>query len=104
MEAGAGCRGLWPGTFYVPGQDTAALPLYILEKCLEFARAGGMAQLTQCLGFNLANTFASDGEVLAYFFQSVFRPTAAETETHLDDFFLAWCQRRQNLVGDLAQV
>src|SRR5205807_3971456 len=87
-----------------PSPDTALLPLYILEECLEFARAGRMAQLAKRLGFNLANTLASDGEVLAHFFQSVFRATAAETETHLDHFFLAWGQRRQNLVGDLAQV
>src|SRR2546426_10929249 len=104
MEAGVGCQGTLARKSLRPSPDSAALPLYILEKGLEFARAGGMTQLTQCLGFYLTNTFASDGEVLANFFQSVFRATGAETETHLDDFFLAWGQGRQHLVGNLPQV
>ena len=33
--------------------------------------AGGMAQLTQCLGFDLPDAFACYVEIPAYFFQGV---------------------------------
>ena len=42
------------------------------EEGSEFARARRVAQLAQSFGFDLTNTFASDSEGLADFFESVF--------------------------------
>src|SRR5450432_497627 len=59
----------------------------------ELARARRMPELAQCFRFDLADTFASDGERLPDFFEGVLA-AVVETETHLDDFLFA---RRQSL-------
>ena len=63
-----------------------------------------MAQLPQRLGFDLTNTFAGYGKMLAHFFQRVFRAGGAEAESHLDHFLFARRQRCQNFISDFAQV
>src|SRR5580704_17781612 len=62
-----------------------------------------MPQLAQRLGFDLPDAFASNSERLADFFQSVLT-AVFETEAHLDDFFLAWCQRAQHVRSLVFQV
>src|SRR5580698_4594044 len=67
-----------------------------VHKRPQLARARWMPQFPQRLGLNLPDAFASDRKRLADFFQrvlgAVFQP-----EAHLDDFFLARCQRAQHL-------
>ena len=62
-----------------------------------------MAQLAQRLGFDLADPFARDREVLAHFFERVLGPVA-HAEAHLDDTFFARRQRLQHRVGLFLQV
>ena len=50
--------------------------------------AAGVAQFAEGFGFDLANAFAGDGEMLAHFFERVLA-TVLQAEAHLDDFFLA---------------
>ena len=54
-----------------------------------------MPQLAQCLGFDLADTLAGDGECLAHLFERVLA-AVLKTEPHLDDFLFAWCKRFQH--------
>src|SRR5262245_20930206 len=63
-----------------------------------------MPQLGQCFGFDLPDTLASDVEVLADFFQGALFAGLVEAEAHLDDLFLARSERRQHVLGQLAQV
>src|ERR1700722_5157800 len=65
------------------------------EEGSEFARARRVAQLAQSFGFDLADAFSSDGECLAYFFESVLA-SVVQAETHLDYFFLARRERLQH--------
>src|SRR6516165_8048468 len=54
-----------------------------------------VAQFAQRLRFDLANTFARDGEYLADFLESP-RITIVETETHAEHTFLAGAQFPQH--------
>src|SRR5713101_8138494 len=63
-----------------------------------------MAQLAQRLGFDLTNTFARHGKMLANFLKRVLRSCSAETKTHLDHLLFARRERSENFVGDFAQV
>ncbi len=63
-----------------------------------------MPQLSQRLGLDLADTFASDGKMLADLFKRVLGTGVAQPKTHFDDLFLTRRERRENFVGDLAQV
>src|SRR5687767_2943913 len=74
------------------------------EERLELARARGVAELAERLGFNLSYALARDGEVLADLFERVLAAVLAEAEAHLDDLLLARGERGQDLVGYLAQV
>src|SRR5208337_870995 len=62
----------------------------------QLPRTRWMPQLSQRLGLNLPDAFARYRERLADFLQRVLR-TIFQSESHLDDFFLAWCQRAQHL-------
>ncbi|MCU1332725.1 MAG: hypothetical protein JWM08_1717, partial [Candidatus Angelobacter sp.] len=62
-----------------------------------------MAQFAQGLGLDLADAFASDGEGLAHFFQSVLG-AVFKAEAHLDDFFFARGERAQHLRGLVLEV
>jgi hypothetical protein len=53
-----------------------------------------MAELAERLGFDLADAFARDGEVLADLLERVLAAVRAEAEAHLDDLLLA---RRSSL-------
>ena len=63
-----------------------------------------MPQLSEGLGLDLADAFAGDGEMLADLFERMLGAGVAEAETHFDDLFLTRCERREDLVGDLAKV
>src|SRR5713101_669551 len=65
------------------------------EKYPEPARARGMAQFSQHLGFDLANAFASNREGLAHFLERVIG-AVVQSKTHPDDSFLAWRERLQH--------
>src|SRR5262249_47515244 len=77
--------------------------LLALHESLEIARAPGLAQLAQRLGFDLSNPFARNRELFAYFFQRVVG-LLPDPEAHAQDLLLARRQRRQNLARLLAQV
>src|SRR5437899_4101509 len=83
---------------------SSLLVLHRLKESLEFARARGIARFPQRLGLNLTNTFTSDREMLADFFECVFRTRRAKAEAHLDDLLFARRQRGQDFICDLAQV
>ena len=57
-----------------------------------------MAQFAQRLGFNLADAFAGDRELLADFFERVLA-AVFQAEAHLDDFFFTRGERLQHLRG-----
>jgi hypothetical protein len=46
---------------------------HVVEECLQFAAARGVAQLAQSLGFDLANALAGDGERPTNLLQCVLR-------------------------------
>ena len=62
-----------------------------------------MTQLSQGLGFNLADALAGDRKVLSHLFQRVIAPVV-QAEAHLDDLFLSGSQRLQDVFGHLLQV
>jgi hypothetical protein len=64
------------------------------EQGAELARAGGVPQLAQGLGFDLADRFAGEGERLAHFLERVLA-AVLQPEAHLDDLFLAGGERLQ---------
>src|SRR6266849_8892193 len=57
------------------------------EEGTELARAGGVPQLAERLGFDLADTLAGEGERLAHFLERVLA-AVVQPEAHLDDLFL----------------
>src|SRR5215813_8049123 len=74
------------------------------QKRLQLPRPRRVAEFAERLGFDLADAFARDGEMLADLFERVFAAVRAETEAHLDDLLLARRQRLQNLLSDFAEV
>src|SRR5919198_3659246 len=69
----------------------------------QFAGARGMAQLTQRLGLDLTDAFASDGEGLADLFQRVLA-AILQAEAHFDDLLLARGERAQHMRRLLLEV
>src|SRR5712664_3285208 len=72
------------------------------EEDAELARAGGVTQLAERLGFDLADALAGEGERLSHFFERVL-PAVFQPEAHLDDLFLARGERLQYCRGLLLQ-
>ena len=62
-----------------------------LEERLQPVRPAGVAQFAQRLGFDLADAFARDGELLADFFERVLA-AVLQAEAHLDDLLFARAQ------------
>ena len=77
-------------------QDTSAdlISRRGFKKDAELARAGGVPQLAERLGFDLADALAGEGKRLSHFFERVL-PAVFQPEAHLDDLFLAWGERLQ---------
>src|SRR6266851_3006338 len=73
------------------------------EEDAELARAGGVPQLAERLGFDLADALAGEGERLSHFFERVL-PAVFQPEAHLDDLFLARGERLQYCRGLLLKV
>src|SRR5947209_3425632 len=65
--------------------------------------AAGVAEFTECFGFDLADAFAGDCEMLSDFFQRVLA-AVLQAEAHLDDLLFAWAERLQNFGGLLAEI
>ena len=76
--------GSWPVICTFAIRTFAAL----YQKIPQFAAAAGMAQLSQRLGLDLADTFPRDVERLSHFFQCVRLPIL-QTETHLQNLSFA---------------
>src|SRR5580692_8147895 len=74
-----------------------------IHKRPQLPRARRVSQLPQRLGFDLPDSFARDGERLAYFFQGVFT-AVFQTEAHLDYFFFARGERAQDLASLVLEV
>src|SRR5918999_1004992 len=74
-----------------------------LHKALQALATAWMSELAQRLGFNLANPFARNRELLTHFFECMigFLP---DTETHPQDLLFAWREGRQDLSGLLLKV
>src|SRR4051812_46343240 len=83
--------------------EFTSVPAGSVEEGTESPAAARMSQFAQRLGFNLADAFASDREVLANLFQCVFSPVF-KAESHLDYAFLTWGERIQDLFGHFLQV
>src|SRR4051794_27827101 len=75
----------------------------VFDERLEALGAGGVAQLAQGLGFDLADALAGDLEVLADLLERVIR-LLADAEAHAQDLLLARRERGQDLAGLLGQV
>lgn len=96
--------GLPRGSFQL--KRSAELRLVVcrgVEECAQAVAAAGVAEFAQRLGFNLADAFARNGEVLADLFQSVLA-AILQAEAHFDDLLFAWRQRFQDFRGLLAEV
>src|SRR5262245_18735568 len=74
------------------------------QKRLQLPRPRRVAELAESLGFDLADAFAGDGEVLADLFERVLAAVRAEAESHLDDLLLARRQRLQHFLRVFAKV
>src|SRR5262245_49514079 len=74
------------------------------QKRLKLTRPRRVAEFAERLGFDLADAFARDGEVLADLFERVLAAVRAQSEAHLDDLLLARRQRLQHLLRDFAEV
>ena len=62
-----------------------------IEESAQAMAAAGVAQLAQRLGFDLADAFASDSEMLSDLFEGVLA-AVLQAKAHLDDLFLARAQ------------
>ena len=74
-----------------------------VQKGPQLAAARGMAELAECLGFDLADAFPRDRKVLTDFFQGVVTPVI-QTKPHLDDLLFPRRQGLQDIFGHLLQV
>ena len=72
-------------------------------KLLRMRERLSLAQLSQRLRLDLANTFARDGEQFANFFESAVEPLP-DAKAHPHDLLFAWRQRRQDLARQLAKI
>src|SRR5215212_5795714 len=80
----------------------AARTANLFEVILELAAAGGVAELAERLGLDLADPFAGDVELLADFLEGP-RAPVLEAEAQLEHPSLAACQRVQNALHLLLQ-
>ena len=79
------------------------LSIGALEKDPELSRSRVMPQLSQCLGFDLANSFSRNGKRLADLLQRQF-VAVLQAKAHLDDSFFARGQRLQHGSQVLLQI
>src|SRR5208283_1298274 len=91
------------GHFYFAITGEALLNNPLLHETLQLFAAARMAQFPERLGFDLADAFTCDVELLSYFLQRVVR-LLADTEPPPQYFFLALRQRIQNLADLLVEV
>src|SRR5215470_4045823 len=70
--------------------------LFIRQECFKAVRAGGMAQLAQRFGLNLANSFPSHVKFKTHLFQRMFG-SIFQAEPHSDHVLLAWVECAQKL-------
>lgn len=75
----------------------------VIQKAAQFARTAWVLELAERFGFNLANAFAGNRELLADFFQRVIR-VHADTKAHAQHAFFTRCERCQNAGRCFAQV
>src|SRR6185437_11325341 len=73
----------------------------IVEEAAEFAAAAGVFEFAQGLGFDLADAFAGDVELLADFFERVVG-VHADAEAHAEHAFLARGERGEDAGGGFA--
>src|SRR5579872_6115699 len=83
--------------------EERGLVVHPIHERPQLARARGMAQFAQRLGFDLAYALAGDGKRLAHFLQRVLA-AILQAETHLDHLLLARGQGAQHLRRLLLQV
>src|SRR5262249_14058438 len=81
----------------------SAMRVLVVEEASEFAGTGGMLELAQRFGFDLANTLAGDAELLAHLFQRVIG-VHADAEAHAQHTLFARSKRGQNPRGGFAQI
>src|SRR5580765_7676384 len=83
--------------------DSQCLTGPSFEERPQLAAARGVPQLAQRLGLDLTDAFTRDGEALPDLFERVLA-AVADAEPHLDDLFLARCERLEDRFGLLLQV
>src|SRR5215467_6809200 len=94
-------------TDYEPAALTAELRARYLrpsfKERLELPAPRRVTQLSERLGFDLADALAGDREILADFLEGVFA-SVADAEPHLDHFLFTRRQRLEDRFGLLLQV
>src|SRR5215472_11201509 len=93
-DRGSGARDLFEKALFVKAG---------IEECAQAMTAAGMPQFPQGFRFDLADTLAGYGKMLADFFERMLA-AVLQAKAHLDDLFLARTERLQHLGGLLAQV
>jgi hypothetical protein len=89
-----GCKAALEFTLIPPGP---------IQESSQSAAPAGVAQLAKRLCFDLADTFACDGEVLTDLLEGVLGPIF-QPKPHLDHSLFAWCQCVQHLFGHFLEV
>jgi hypothetical protein len=78
-------------------------PGSVIQEAPQLPAPAWVLQLPECLGLDLADAFAGDGELLADFFQRVIR-VHADAEAHAQHAFFAGREARQHAGGGFTQV
>src|SRR5438093_504697 len=97
MTGDAQARTVFLDYCFQPAQILSSL-MHVGEECFELARARGLAQLAQGLGFDLANALAGDGKRASNLLQRVLR-AVLQAKAHLRNLLLAWGEGAQHLRG-----
>ena len=79
------------------------LVFFAVEEAFQTVAAGGVTQLAQGLGFDLADALAGNIELFAHFFQRVVG-VHVDAETHTQHFGFARGEAFEHIFGDFAQA
>ena len=100
--AGWNC-GTGAGNLFLKAFDEGLFVKTGIEEGAQAMASRGMTQLAKSFGFDLPDSLAGDGKMLADLFERVLA-AILKPEAHFNDLLLAGAERFQNLGGLLAQV
>src|SRR4030095_5298565 len=75
-----------------------------VEERFQLSGPRRVTKLSQSFRFNLPNTFTRYRKVLTNFLERMLRSCRTQTETHLDHFFFARRECRQDFIRNFTQV